>query len=125
MIQPLPSLKRLFFDEIKGKVRYQDDNHGSQEELMDYLEIIARVTSHISDKDQVMVRYYGLYFNDHRGKLPKVASALSPPPFIEEEPNYVLSNCWAEMIRKIYEVDLLLCPRCDGNFAQTPKPECA
>jgi hypothetical protein len=117
-------LKRLFFHESKGKVRYQYDNHGLQEELVDYLEIIARVTSHIPDKDQVIVRYYGLYFNAHRGKLHKVASALSPPPIIEEEPNYVPSNCQAEMICKIYEVDLLLCPRCGDNFTQNPKPEC-
>ncbi len=27
---------------------------------MDYLEFIARVTFHIRDKGQVMVRYYGL-----------------------------------------------------------------
>ncbi len=33
---------------------------------MDYLEFIARVTSHIPDKGQVMVRYYGLYANAHR-----------------------------------------------------------
>jgi hypothetical protein len=36
---------------------------------MDYLEFIARVTSHIPDKGQVMVRYYGLYANAHRGKV--------------------------------------------------------
>jgi len=30
---------------------------------MDYLEFIARVTSHIPDKGQLMVRYYGLYAN--------------------------------------------------------------
>jgi hypothetical protein len=30
---------------------------------MDYPEFIARVTSHIPDKGQVMVRYYGLYAN--------------------------------------------------------------
>jgi hypothetical protein len=30
---------------------------------MDYLELIARVTSHIPDKGQVMVCYYGLYAN--------------------------------------------------------------
>ena len=29
------------------------------------LEFIARVTSHIPDKGQVMVRYYGLYANAH------------------------------------------------------------
>ena len=28
---------------------------------MDYSEFIARVTSHIPDKGQVMIRYYGLY----------------------------------------------------------------
>ena len=60
MIRSLLSLKQLFFDESKGKVRYQYDKHGSQEELMDYLEFIARVNSHIPDKSQVMVRYYGL-----------------------------------------------------------------
>ena len=30
---------------------------------------IARVTSHIPDKGQVMIRYYGLYSNAHRGKM--------------------------------------------------------
>jgi len=38
---------------------------------MDYLEFIARATSHIPDKGQVMVRYYGLYANAHRGKVRK------------------------------------------------------
>jgi hypothetical protein len=66
MICPLQSLKRLFFDETAGKVRYQYSRHGSKEESMDYLEFIARVTSHISDKGQVMVRYDGLYSNAHR-----------------------------------------------------------
>ncbi|MGB9005697.1 MAG: transposase [Candidatus Aminicenantales bacterium] len=31
----------------------------------DYLEFIARVTFHIPDRGQVMVRYYGLYANAH------------------------------------------------------------
>jgi hypothetical protein len=56
MIRPLLSLKRLFFDEAAGKVRYQHSRHGSQEESMDYLEFLARVTSHIPDKGQVMIR---------------------------------------------------------------------
>jgi len=33
---------------------------------------------------------------------------------IEEEPRPVPSKGWAEMIRKIYEVDPLRCPRCGG-----------
>jgi ribosomal protein S27E len=57
MIRPLLSLKRLFFDKTAGRVRYQYSRNGSREESMDYLEFIARVTSHIPDKGQVMIRY--------------------------------------------------------------------
>jgi hypothetical protein len=42
MIRPLLSLKRLFFDETEGKVRYQYAKQGSQEEPMDYLESICK-----------------------------------------------------------------------------------
>ena len=36
----------------------------------------ARVTSHIPDKGQVMIRYYGLYSNAHRGKMRKEGALL-------------------------------------------------
>ena len=39
---------------------------------MDYLEFIARVTSNIPDKGQVMVRYYGPYANAHFHRPPEV-----------------------------------------------------
>jgi hypothetical protein len=39
---------------------------GTAPETMDYLEFIARVTSNIPDKGQVMVRYYGPYANAQR-----------------------------------------------------------
>ena len=38
-----------------------------KEEHMDYLEFMARVTAHILDKGQVMIRFYGLCSNAHRG----------------------------------------------------------
>jgi len=44
---------------------------------MDYLEFIARVTSHIPDKGQVMLRDYGLYANAHRGKNNKIRLLLA------------------------------------------------
>ncbi len=93
---------------------------------MDYLEFIARVTSHIPDKGQVTVRYYGLYSNAHRGNMRKAAADPSHPPIIEDEPLYVPSKGWAEMIRKVYEVDPLLCPSCGGqmrviSFIEEPK----
>ena len=117
MIRPVLSLKRLFFDEAGGKVRYQYSRHGSQEESMDYLEFIARVTSHIPDKGQVMVRYYGLYSNAHRGKMRKAGTQPSHLPIIDDDPTYVPAKGWAEMIRKVYEIDPLLCPSCGGKMS--------
>lgn len=74
---------------------------------MDYLEFIARVTSRIPDKGQVMVPYYGLYSNAHRGKMRKAQQAVNPLFIIEQEEPFVPSKGRAEMIRKVYEVDPL------------------
>ena len=61
MIRPVLSLERLSFLEPEGKVGYRSGEKGADLETMDYLELIARVTSHIPDKAQVMFRYYGLF----------------------------------------------------------------
>jgi ribosomal protein S27E len=116
MIRPLLSLKRLFFDEATGKIHYQYSRHGSHEESMDYLEFIARVTSHIPEKGQVMVRYYGLYSNAHRGKMRKIEEKANSFLIVEQEEPVAPSKGWAEMIRKVYETDPLLCPKCGGQM---------
>jgi hypothetical protein len=56
----------------------------------------------------------------------KAGVLLSHPPIIEEEERFVPSKGWAEMIRKVFEVDPLLCPACGGqmsiiSFAEEPK----
>ena len=63
MVRPILALDRLSFLENEGRVGYRHGDDGAELERMDYLELIARVTSHIPDKGQVMVRYYGLYAN--------------------------------------------------------------
>ena len=70
------SSSRLSFLEQEGKVGYRWGRDGAEQEteVMDYLEFIARVTSHIPDKGQVMVRYYGLYANAHI--YPKIRTVL-------------------------------------------------
>jgi hypothetical protein len=57
-----------------------------------------------------MSRYYGLYSNAHRGKIRKAGAQPSYPLITEDGPAYVPAKGWAEMIRKVYEVDPLLCP---------------
>jgi ribosomal protein S27E len=113
MIRPLLSLERLSLDEKEGKVGYRYGKEAKDLERMDYLEFIARVTSHIPDKGQVTVRYYGLYANAHRGKVKKTIHQAFPLRMAEEELRPIPSKGWAEMIRK---VDPMVCPQCGGKM---------
>ena len=123
------ALERLTFLESEGKVGYRYGQDGAERETMDYLEFIARVTSHIPDKGQVMVRYYSLYANAHRGKVRKAGRNPFALRMVEEELKPVTSKGWAAlirkphigrrsaaMIRKVYEVDPMVCPKC-GSLA--------
>ena len=116
MIRPVLALDRLFFLEPEGKIGYRYGQDARDEETMDYLEFIARVTSHIPDKGQVMVRYYNLYANAHRGKIRKVNVSPFVLRIVEEDLKPIPSKGWAAMIRKVYEVDPMVCPKCGGQM---------
>ena len=91
---------------------------------MDYLEFIARVTLHIPDKGQVMVRYSGPYGNAHRGKVKK-ANLSASVRVAEEKLRRIPSKGWAEMIRKVYEVDPLACPDSEASKRTAKRcPKC-
>ena len=85
-------------------------------ERMDYLEFIARTTSHIPDKGQVTVRYYGLYANAHREKMKKAGLGPLALWIVEDELRPLPSKGWAEIISKGYEVDPMVCPQCGGRM---------
>ena len=136
ILRPVLALERLTFLEPEGKVGYRYGENGAEQEVMDYLELIARVTSHIPDKGQVMDRYYGLYANAHRGKVKK--ASLGPLAFrmAEVEIRRIPSKGWAAlirkphiglrsaaMIRKVYEVDPMLCPNSEAS-SRTAKRCC-
>jgi hypothetical protein len=108
---------------VHSKVKAQAK---SEAERVGKYMIRSRVTSHIPDKGQVMVRYYGLYSNAHRGKMRKIGEKANRFLIVENEEPFVPSKGWAEMIRKVYEVDPLLCPSCGGqmkiiSFIEEPK----
>ena len=85
----------------------------------DYLEWIARLTSHIPDRGTHLVHYYGAYSNAHRGIARRREIFVEVPP--EDEPPdpprpdspwlAARRKSWARLIRRVYEVDPLLC-RC-------------
>jgi len=116
MIRPIISLCKLSLDEAKGQVVYQYGKNSRESEHMDYLEFIARVTSHIPEKGQVMIRYYGSYANAHRGKKRKARVDPSCLTVIEDAVSFVPSRGWAEMIKKVYGIDPLICPKCGGQM---------
>jgi len=78
----------------------------------DPLDLIHALTTQIPDSGQHMVRYYGWYSNRSRGARAAVgARPAGPPPHPPPNPTQSRAN-WARMLKRIFEVDPLLCPAC-------------
>ena len=95
--------------------RIGNDKDGKQVKTFDALEWLAAMSSHIPNKGEQMVRYYGYYSNVARGKRKKsdsddVIHCIEQPAFSAGD----LRRNWARLIQKIYEVDPLQCPACNG-----------
>ncbi len=83
---------------------------------MDVLEFLARLTSHIPTKGQVLQRYYGFYASRLRGMRRKTTEGDTEQPLVKVDPEpdalREARRRWAELLRRIFEVDPLACPRC-------------
>jgi hypothetical protein len=87
------------------------------------LEFLAEVTQHIPNKGEYQIRYYGWYSNKKRGmrqagKSP--ASSDTSTRIMDEYWQKLESDtpqrrkfrlCWAALIKLVYEVDPLKCPK--------------
>ena len=96
---------------------------GATQLALDPLELIHRLAQQIPDPGQHLVRYYGAYSNRARGQRRKAESRLEgngsgeaeepiPPP----PERAALRRRWANLIRRVYEVDPLVCPRCGSEM---------
>jgi len=88
---------------------------GSKVKVFDALEWLAAMCSHVPNKGEQMVRYYGYYSNVARGKRKKsdaddVIPCVMEPELTDKE----FRRNWARLIQKIYEVNPLVCPKCAG-----------
>ena len=64
-----------------------------------------------------MVRYYGYYSNVSRGKRKKQDQDEWIPCILEpDKDSKEYRKSWARLIQKIYEVDPLTCPKCQGRM---------
>jgi len=61
-----------------------------------------------------MVRYYGYYSNVSRGKREETQDDGVPYILEADKGSKEYRKNWARLIQKIYEVDPLTCPKCEG-----------
>ena len=81
------------------------------------MEWLAAMCSHIPNRGEQMVRYYGWYSNVSRGKRQMAGKDDDIPCILEPQGNSkAFRKSWARLIQKIYEVDPLVCPRCHGTM---------
>ncbi len=93
-------------------------------QIFEPLDFLAELTQHIPSKGEHLIRYYGRYSNKARGLRaksapadpdPRPASDAPAPPMIAE-PARLDRRRWAALIKHIYQVDPLRCPKCGGTM---------
>ena len=114
------ALERLQYDGPAAPAQYRSDKRDGPTagtETVDPLAFLARLVTHIPNTHQVMTRYYGWYANRLRGtRRQKAGAEIAPIEIAEREarPLREARRRWAERLRRIDEVDPLVCPACGG-----------
>jgi hypothetical protein len=112
-------LSRLLWRKDGLMVVYKDQPDAPGEEI-DACEYVARVLAHVPDPKRHLVHYYGAYSNVARGKRKKARAGLQSAQ--DEAPEEMTPEqaarrrSWAELIRRVYEVDPLICTKCGGEM---------
>ena len=88
-------------------------------EVFDPLDFLAEVTQHIPNKGEHQVRYYGWYSNKKRGMQEKKKPKVKSPSSGDDPDTPYKKKCrmtWAMLIKAVFEVDPLKCPKCGGTM---------
>ena len=130
------SLERLSIlnDETISYAAKEDEGIEPETKSFSPLEFLAELSQHIPNTYEQLIRYHGYYSARSRGfrrrevELKKLANKPDiepelPDPEADKQP---VSRSWARLIKKVYEVDPLKCPKCSGAmkikaFIRDPK----
>jgi hypothetical protein len=94
---------------------------GKDQKVFPALEWLAAMCSHIPNRGEQMVRYYGFYSNVSRGKRQMAGKDDDVPCILEPQENVkAFRKSWSLLIQKIYETDPLVCPKNQGAVENTP-----
>jgi ribosomal protein S27E len=97
-----------------AKVIYRSKD-GRTSKTFAALDWLAQLVTHIPNKGEQMVRYYGYYSNKSRGMRKKAGTDDQVPAISDSAvSSTAFRRNWARLIQKIYQVDPLCCPKCQG-----------
>ena len=99
-----------------AKVIYQSKDVKTSK-TFDALDWLAQLVTHVPNKGEQMVRYYGFYSNKSRGLRKKAGTDDQVPALIDSDiSRKAFRKNWARLIQKIYHVNPLLCSKCLGSM---------
>ena len=99
-----------------AKVVYTSKDRKSRK-VFNTLDWLACLVVHIPGRYERTVRYCGHYSNKSRGMRKKAGMDDTIPAVIPNKTSSKESRQnWARLVQKIYEVDPLLCPKCQGTM---------
>jgi len=103
-------------DDNIAKVIYTSKD-GNQKKIFDAIDWLAQLITHIPNKGEQIVRYYGFYSNKSRGLRKKADTDDNIPNIIDTDiSKKAFRKNWARLIQKIYNVNPLLCPKCQAEM---------
>jgi hypothetical protein len=103
----------------------KDSREGDEPEtrIFSPLEFLAELSQHIPDTYEQVIRYYGYYSARTRGsrrreeELEKLANKGPNQAQIDRDiDKRPVCKSWAGLIKKVYEIDPLKCPKCGGSM---------
>ena len=90
-----------------------DPHTGDREKILDPIDFIHAVTSQIPDRGQHCVRYLGAYANASAASTSRQPLPTASRSSDDDGHDFTSSRrrSWARLLRRILEVDRLLCPQ--------------
>ena len=117
------SMERVVYNDGASKVLYKGEyqpNLKRNFEYFSFTDFIAAVTSHIPERYQKYILYYGVYSNKSRGMQKKAGAEKNIIDDIETkeptEEQKAYKKSWAMLIKQVYEVDPLRCVKCGSEM---------
>ena len=104
------------FPDQKGDGTQAGPNRNFQ--ILSPLDFLADFTQHIPPKGSHTIRYFGHYSNKSRGIRRKAKEAAKPPSQGDAcvLPPARCSQTWAMLIKRVYEIDPMVCSQCGGEM---------